>query len=151
MNVYRISKSKYKNDLEGIGAKIAGGRWNNIGIACIYTSESRALAVLAYAANIELDLMPRALHMTTCEIPEKEFYTFEEKDFPGDWNMMPSPQSTKDFGSIYLKDINILGIKVPSTIIPDEFNYLINPASKILSTITILESKDYVFDTRVKS
>lgn len=151
MKVFRISKSKWKEDLEGTGAKLAGGRWNNIGLACIYTSESRALAILEYAANVELELMPRALHMTSYEIPEKDFLTFTETDLPGDWKTVPAPQSTKDFGSVYLKNPDILGIKIPSAIIPDEFNYLINPGSKMLSSITIEEAKDYVFDVRVKS
>jgi RES domain-containing protein len=151
MKVYRLSTSKYQKDLEGIGAKLSGGRWNNKGLACIYSSESRALAVLEYAANIELDLIPRALNITTYEIPEMEFITFNEKDLPGDWRLMPSTQSTKDFGSIYLKDPEVLGIKVPSTVVPEEYNYLINPGSNKVSKITILDAKDFVFDVRVKS
>lgn len=151
MQVYRISKSKYKNDLEGNGAKRVGGRWNNIGIACIYTAESRALAVLEYSANVELDLIPRALHITTYEIPVNDFLTFDENDLPGTWMAIPGSQTTKDFGSTYLKNPDTLGIRVPSIIIPQEFNYIINPQSKIVSSIKIIESADYVFDVRIKA
>jgi RES domain-containing protein len=150
VKVYRVSKSKYKNDLEGIGAKLYGGRWNNIGVSCLYTSESRALAVLEFASNVELALIPRALHISCYEVPESEFVVFSEKDMPGDWKEAPSPQSTKDFGSNYFKDPNILGIRVPSTIIPDEFNYLINPESDELGSIEALDSKDFIFDVRIK-
>jgi RES domain-containing protein len=79
--------------------------------------------------------MPRALHITTYEIPENEFITFDQKHLPGDWRAAPAPQSTKDFGSALLKDPNVIGLKIPSTIVPDEFNYLINPASTKLHLI----------------
>jgi RES domain-containing protein len=150
MKVFRLSKSKYRKDLEGIGAKKAGGRWNNVNVACVYTSDSRALAVLEYSANIELEFVPRALHITTYEIPEDEFIQFDEADFPGEWKAVPSASSTKDFGSFYMNDPDVLGIKVPSILVPEEYNYLINPNAKNISTIHVLEAKDFIFDVRVK-
>ncbi|QPH40762.1 RES family NAD+ phosphorylase [Pedobacter endophyticus] len=150
MRVYRLSKSKYKNDLEGIGAKMAGGRWNKVGVACVYTSESRSLAILEYAANVDFDAMPRDLHNIEYEIPEQDFLTFEETQFPENWKEMPGPQSTKDFGSSYLNNRDVLGITVPSTIVPNEYNYLINPNSSKLAQIEIVQAITFVFDLRIK-
>ncbi len=151
MKVYRLSRSKYKNDLEGAGAKLAGGRWNKIGTACVYTSESRSLAILEYAVNVELESIPKELVITVYEIPQEEFLVFEEPQLPKNWMEMPSPQLTKDFGSNFLEDPNILGIRIPSTVVPDEFNYIINPNSNKLSRVHIIEAKDFVFDIRIKS
>jgi RES domain-containing protein len=109
MLVYRLSKSKYRNDLEGAGAKLYGGRWNNIGTPCIYTSENRSLAILEYASNVELDQMPRALHFTVYDIPEKEFVTIEIKNLPGNWKDAPSPQSTKDFWFCFFQGLRCIG------------------------------------------
>jgi RES domain-containing protein len=151
MLVYRLSKSKYRNDLEGIGAKLYGGRWNNIGTPCIYTSENRSLAILEYASNVELDQMPRALHFTVYDIPEKEFVTIEVKNLPGNWKDAPSPQSTKDFGSDFFKDSGVLGIRIPSAIVPEEYNFLINPAADKFSAVRVVDSKDFIFDVRIKN
>ena len=51
MEVYRIAKKEYLNDLSGTGAKINGGRWNREGLYMLYTSEHLSLAVLEILAN----------------------------------------------------------------------------------------------------
>ena len=61
MVVYRLGGTKYATDLTGEGARLFGGRWNNEGTPCIYTSQSRALAILEYTVNINIDDIPRAL------------------------------------------------------------------------------------------
>ena len=61
MKVYRLSKTKFAEDLTGEGARLNGGRWNHILTACLYTAESRALAVLEYTVNVNIDDIPRAL------------------------------------------------------------------------------------------
>lgn len=58
MLLYRIGKTKYAKDLDGIGAKVNGGRWNHEGVACIYTAESRALSLLEYSAHVSIDTIP---------------------------------------------------------------------------------------------
>ncbi len=150
MLVYRLSKHKYSRDLEGIGAKLHAGRWNNKSTPCIYTAESRSLAILEYSSNVELDLLPGALDMTTYEIPEAEFLEIRMEELPGNWNVSPSPQSTKDFGSRLFLETNFLGIKIPSVIVPDEFNYLINPLSNKAAVIKVIAIRDFVFDVRIK-
>jgi RES domain-containing protein len=150
MRLYRISKHKYARDREGIGAKLFGARWNNVGTACIYTSESRALAVLEYASNVELDNLPRALDLTIYEAPEEAFLKIEIQDLPGDWRLSPAPQSTKDFGSKYFADTGVFGLIIPSALIPEEFNYLINPESDNIGALRVIEANDFVFDVRIK-
>lgn len=95
--------------------------------------------------------MPRELQITIYEIPEFEFLFLAEKDLPGNWKEIPSPQSTKDFGFNYFKDPELLGICVPSTIVPEEFNYLINPTSHKLNAVKVVGSKEFLFDIRIKS
>ena len=56
MIVYRITKSPYRKDLSGMGAKLYGGRWNSKGIPLIYCSESRALAYAEVAIHLPLHL-----------------------------------------------------------------------------------------------
>lgn len=77
MIVYRIGRTKYAEDLTGEGARLNGGRWNHRLTACLYTSESRALAVLEYTVNVNIDDIPRALSISTVEIPEKNISNYQ--------------------------------------------------------------------------
>ena len=70
MIVYRIGSTKYANDLTGEGARLNGGRWNHKLTPCVYTSESRSLAILEYTVNVNVYDIPRALSMASIEIPE---------------------------------------------------------------------------------
>jgi len=150
MIVYRIGKSKYASDLTGEGARLYGGRWNNKLVGCLYTSESRALAVLEYSVNVNIDNIARALSVTTIEIPDRIIRIVNEQDLPGDWRRSPAPFSTKDFGSTLLLTAAEPVIKIPSTVIPDEFNYLLNPLHPDSKNFKIIDIKDFVYDVRIK-
>ncbi|MBM2839324.1 MAG: family phosphorylase, partial [Deltaproteobacteria bacterium] len=65
MDLFRIAKTKYINDLSGNGARVYGGRWNEKGVAVIYTSESRALAALEFLVHTPMALAPKDLSMLT--------------------------------------------------------------------------------------
>ena len=150
MLVYRISQLKYAGDLKGEGARLFGARWNNKNIACLYTSESRALALLEYTVNVHIDAIPRALSITVIEIPDKTLQILAEADLPGNWKKHPAPSSTKDFGSKLLLAAAEPVIKIPSTIIPNEFNYLLNPLHPESSHFKIIEISDFSYDVRIK-
>lgn len=149
MKVFRISKTQYANDLQGTGSKLFGGRWNHIDTPCIYTSESRALAVLEYSANIAIDFIPRALSLCVFEIDEAQIEVLEIKDLPGNWTETPAPKATKDFGTQWLKERKGI-LKLPSIIIPQEFNYLLNPHSE-KPGFELVDTSDFIYDLRIKN
>ena len=136
--------------MTGEGARLHGGRWNHKLTPCLYTSESRALALLEYTVNVNIDDIPRALSFTIFEIPDADIAKIKEKDLPGDWKAVPAPASTKDFGTSLLTAADHLVLKIPSTVIPDEFNYLINPAHPGHKECRIISTADFVYDVRIK-
>lgn len=148
MKVYRVSKTQYATDLEGTGSKLFGGRWNHIDFPCIYTSDSRALSILEYAVNANIDFIPRALSLCVFEIDEDQIFSLDEAELPGNWKAVPAPKSTKDYGTELLRKKYPV-VKIPSIIIPDEFNYILNPWGQDVH-IKLLESNDFVFDLRIK-
>ena len=127
MEVYHLGHTKYANQVTGEGARLNGGRWNHVGVPCIYASESQSLCVLEYAANVPLDLMPDNLSFTTYFLPDENIRTIETEDLPKNWNASPAPQQLKDLGTELLRSKKFLALKVPSAIIPSEFNYILNP------------------------
>ena len=151
MIVYRIGKTKYAGDLKGEGTRLFGGRWNNKMVGCLYTSASRALAVLEYTVNINIADIPRALSIIVIEIPDKPIRILSEADLPGNWKVSPAPASTKDFGSKLLLTAAEPVIRIPSPIIPNEFNYLLNPLHPDSAKFKIIEITDFSYDVRIKA
>ena len=150
MQVFRLSNTKYANDLTGEGARLFGGRWNHVGVPCVYTSENRALAVLEYSVNTNIDKILRNLSMVILDIPD-DVLDVPVSHLPGDWRDYPAPSSTKDFGSALISKGEHLIIKIPSTVIPQEFNYVINPRHHLITECKVVEVKDFVYDTRIKN
>ena len=150
MVVYRVSKTTFAKDLTGEGSRLFGGRWNHKFTACIYTSESRALALLEYTVNVNINNIPKLLSITSFNIPDDSIVQIKEKDLPVNWQDSPIPTSTKDFGTNLIKRQNTFIIKIPSCILPEEFNYLINPANNLINTVTIIDLKEFVYDPRLK-
>jgi RES domain-containing protein len=150
MIVYRVGSTKYANDLSGEGARLNGGRWNHPLTACVYTAASRALAVLELTVNSNIYNIPRALSIVSVEVPNTNIQTFTTADLPGDWRDTPAPASTKDFGTKLLQAAIHPVIRFPSSIIPEEFNYILNPAHPDSKLFKIVEMKDFVYDVRIK-
>jgi RES domain-containing protein len=149
MIVYRLSNTAYATDLTGEGARLNGGRWNHVDTPCLYTSGSRALAVLEFSVNVNVARILRYLSMVEMEIPG-DIYEVTIPDLPGNWREAPAPSSTKDFGTHLLNRREHAIIKIPSSIIPEEFNYLVNPRHPLIAACKVREVKDFIYDIRIK-
>lgn len=150
MEVYHLGKTKFAKQLNGEGARLHGGRWNMTGIPCIYASETKALSILEYAVNVHLEELPFSLSVAVYTIPEKSWKEFSVGELPQSWSQIPAPQETKEWGSYYLKQAKFLALKLPSVIIPSEFNFVLNPLHPDFKKVSIKEVHAFTFDTRIK-
>lgn len=150
MIVYRIGKTTFSRDLSGEGARLFGGRWNQVLTPCVYTSESRALALLEYTVNVNIDDIPRGLSITSIEIPGEGIHEVSQKELPGDWTTIPAPSSTREFGTAFLKSLAKPVLRIPSIIISHEFNYILNPLHTDSKRFKIVSVEDFVYDVRIK-
>jgi RES domain-containing protein len=150
MLVFRVGSTLYADDLSGAGARINGGRWNHVGVECLYTSESRALAVLEYTVNVNIHSIPRAISITTIDIGNLSVRELMESDLPGDWKKSPAPASTKNFGSKLIRKAVQAILKIPSSVISEEFNYVLNPTHVDFKKFRVLNISDFVYDVRIK-
>jgi RES domain-containing protein len=149
MIVFRLLHQNYGSGLSGKGAGIAGGRWNSPGIFMIYTSESRALCTAEVAVNLPLGNIPSGFEMISIFIPEDIIITeIREKDLLPGWRVFPLATITQKIGDEFIIQGKSLVMKVPSTVVPGDFNYLINPRHPDFGRIEIIEREPYNFDER---
>lgn len=150
MIVFRLSKAAYADDLSGKGAELTGGRWNSKGTAMVYTSESRALCAVEVAVHIPLGILPSDYMLITIEIPDRvKIEEISAADLPGDWNSMPSATMTRRIGDSFVKEMRSAGLKVPSAVIPGEFNFLVNPKHSDSAFIKLNAIQAFNFDSRL--
>lgn len=150
MHVHRLSKAKYSSDLSGIGARIAGGRWNLKGTAVLYTAQNRALATVEYLVHVPIAIIPKNLRMVTLEVPDAApKTTVSIKDLPLQWNQYPPPPELAKIGTDWITGNSQLLLYVPSAVVPGEYNLLINPSHPDMKYVKILHVEVYKFDKRL--
>ncbi len=151
MKLYRSCSFKYLHDLSGAGARINGGRWNSVGRAALYTSESKSLAILEVLANTPLAILRANFSILTLEITGS-FLTDEYtlSDLPAGWNAYPVPVSVTRMGDRWLTAGKTLLLKVPSVIVPSEYNVIVNPMHPDFSKIKITATEKLVIDKRIE-
>lgn len=154
MLVYRIEREKYlSSTLSGIGASMTKGyRWNSLHTKLVYTAESRALATLEVAVHLDLsEDLPSDRHFVEIEIPD-DILILEVKvdDLPSDWDSKPPISMTQIIGDDFVEQEEAAVLKVPSSIIPQESNYLINPSHSDAKRIIIKRTSPMDFDNRFK-
>lgn len=150
MVVYRIANKKYNQyTLSGIGAEKVGGRWNEAGTRAVYCSQNISLALLEYYVHSnKISNLPKELLVAKIEFPDS-FIIEHLSELPERWNQYPySSKSTQIFTKL-AKNRDFFGLKVPSAIVPMEFNFVLNPLYKDFGKVEIAEFIDLQIDDRL--
>jgi RES domain-containing protein len=154
MIVYRVEREKYlQKTLSGIGASMTKGyRWNSLNTKLVYTAESRALATLEVSVHLDLsEDLPSDRYYVEIEIPDEitilEVYI---EDLPTNWDSNPPTITTQTIGDDFVIENEGAVLKVPSSIVPQEFNYLINPNHPDSKKIRVISKTLMTFDSRFK-
>ena len=149
MVLYRIVKCSYADDLSGTGARLYGGRWNSEGKPAIYLASSRSLAVLEVLVHLPPLMIPDNYCLTEIEVPDDSVTNIAIEDLPNNWKDVSPPVALKQIGDEFLKNRAHLLMKVPSSIVPVEYNYLLNPTHSSLKKVKILKKETFDFDKRL--
>lgn len=148
--IWRLCAEKYAaSAFSGEGAELYGGRWSPPGLRVAYCAESRSLAMVEILANA--DEPDRLLHlrwsMVSAAVPETAIA--KPARFPSNWRKFPHPPDTQAFGAAWLKAGEHLALRVPSAVVPGEFNYLLNPAHPDFTQVVISPPERFAFDPRL--
>jgi RES domain-containing protein len=154
MIVFRIEREKYlKTSITGIGVSMSEGyRWNSFNTRIVYTAETRALATLEVPVHLDLsEDLPDDRYYVQIEIPDElSIQEVKLENLPDDWNSKPPGLITQIIGDDLVTYNEAAILKVPSSIVPQEVNYLINPRHPDSSTIKVISTEKILFDQRKK-
>ena len=150
MFLYRVANVKYKEStLSGIGAEKVGGRWNEVGTRAIYCSENISLALLEYYVHSEnIATLPKKILVAKIEIPD-EFEIEKLNELPEKWDQYPYSSETTSVFTDFAKSRDFFALKVPSTIVGMEHNYILNPLYKDFGKVAIIEFINLLIDSRL--
>ncbi|TKC00121.1 RES family NAD+ phosphorylase [Pedobacter cryophilus] len=148
MFVFRITIAKYADSLRASGR---ASRWNSNEVEMIYTSSSQSLACLENVVHRNLLGLNQSFRVLTIQIPkEVSISEFNLDELPFDWKLFHQMPLTQSLGDKWIQSEKSAVLKVPSSIIQQEYNYLINPAHKDFNKISINSIDPFVFDERIK-
>ncbi len=148
MLVYRIANCQHINDLSGKGAALYGGRWNSKDVYMVYTAESAALALLETVVHIG-KIPERGYCMITIQIPSDKILKTNPGKLPADWHKNPAPDILRTFGDQFITEGKYIALQVPSVIMPEGHNFLINPAHPDFKKVKITAQRTLTIDERL--
>ncbi len=153
--VWRIAtdtKSYEADDLSGKGAEASGGRWNTPGDAVVYAAESRALAGLETLVHLNVGGLPQNRYLVAITVPDDVWAsarTAAPSTLPVGWDAEPSGRASLRFGTEWLRAADSALLRVPSIIVPEECNVLINPLHRDSRRISAEKVRKWLYDPRL--
>jgi RES domain-containing protein len=152
ITAWRITQAIHVDSaFNGIGAWLEGGRWNRPGVHMVYTAQFLSLAVLEMMVHLPEDAL---LYSRYVRIPvqfeSSQVIEVPLSSLPEDWNSNPPPESTQKIGTAWAMGKKSLVLKVPSSVISEEYNYLINPLGPGADRLQFGEVEPFKFDPRIK-
>ena len=148
MNIFRICLSKYATSLQASGK---ANRWNKDDEYVIYAGESRALSALELVVHRASFNIKNDFKILSIEIDEDiEIKSIERTQLPDNWKKPEAYIKLQSFGSNWYQSQESVILKVPSIIIEEENNYIINTKHPFFQTkIHLKEIKEFVWDARL--
>ncbi|MGA3171741.1 MAG: RES family NAD+ phosphorylase [Chthoniobacteraceae bacterium] len=149
IEAWRIVKERRAaTAFSGDGAWEFGGRWNLPGTRMVYASQSKALAALELLVHL-IPPVTFKFKSIRIEFDESLVSNLDTTDLPDAWTASPPSLLTQRLGSRWAQEMRSAILAVPSAIIPEETNYLINPLHTDFSRIKLDPANDFAIDPRL--
>jgi RES domain-containing protein len=145
MILWRISRHR---DLSGTGGWRSPGRWHHAGQPIVYLAESPAGALLEVCVHTSANDVPPDFTLLKIEAPEVQIQAIQLDELPAGWQSQL--EFTRDVGTAWLRKRETSLLRVPSAIVPETANFLLNPTHPDAKEIKIIEAASYPFDLRLK-
>jgi RES domain-containing protein len=152
-DAYRIAshtRDYAATDLSGAGAAAVGGRWNRVGTPMVYASPTISLAVLETMAHLGSGNLPLNRYIVALDIPARVFDAAVVADPPAGWDAEPASLTSLDLGEAWAKSGASAILRVPSVIVPEEWNILVNPLHRDAKRINAVILRKQQYDRRMR-
>lgn len=148
MEVFRIALSKFAGELRASGLE---NRWNYRGQKVIYTAASRSLACLESLVHSSGETLLQRFSVMVIYVPDDLFVeSIDTSQLPAGWNVRSRPAKCQKTGSEWVISQRSLLLKVPSAILTNEYNYIINVNHPDFSKIKLIATEPFLFDRRLR-
>ncbi len=150
MRLWRITTRQWALDTLCDGARQYGGRWNPVGYPALYAGASIELCALEKFVHLA-DVPHPPLVLVAVDLPADEVVQARPPlaALPPDWADLPAPASTQEYGRRWLDAGSALAMRLPSAIIPESDNVLINPRHAAYGRIRLSVVRAFSFDARM--
>ena len=151
MIIWRLCKARYsKQLLSGEGARLNGGRWSYPGTAVVYTAGTLSLAVLELLVHLDYEVAPADMVKVQILVPSSaSIEKVKIESLPKNWRNYPAPESLQKIGSSWAMGKRSLLLEVPSAVIPEERNYLVNPEHPDFKVLKVERLERFKLDSRL--
>jgi len=151
ISIWRIDKKRHSaSTFSGEGAALYGGRWNPQGVRVVYASQTLALAVLEKFVHLEGVAGGISFVSFKIDVPGSvKIKHLDVANLPKNWRNVPAPAATQEIGLNWSQKNESVILRVPSTIIPSEYDYLINPLHPDFESLKISKPAPFAFDSRL--
>jgi RES domain-containing protein len=143
-----VAEARADTAFDGEGSYKYGNRWNHEGTRVVYlahTTSLAALEILVHAKKYQALPMYSAFSVTF-----DERLLSDVPSLPNDWQQSPAPESTKTLGSRWAAGKRSVVLRVPSVIVPWEYNYVLNILHPDFRRVKIGKSLSFTFDRRLE-
>jgi RES domain-containing protein len=150
MHAYRIAERPWALDATGAGAAMFGGRWNEINVPALYAGLSVEICALEKLVHLA-GRSPRNLVLVRLSLPDAPTLYLEPvlTALPEDWQTLPAGPQAARFGSDWLESGRQLGLIVPSVVLPEARNIVLNPRHPAMREVRLDILREFSFDVRL--
>jgi RES domain-containing protein len=149
--VWRIARRPHALDRVGAGARQDGGRWNRPGTGVIYAGSTIAIAALERFVHLA-GVVPADLVLVRVTLPDGcSTETPVGSDLPRDWDLVPAGPGSTDFGTRWAQEKRSLVLYVPSVVLREEKNAVLNPAHAEFARVKLIIERKFSYDPRLYS
>ena len=150
--VWRLARSEFANELDGEGSRLFGGRWTSRGRNALYAASHLSLSILEVYVNIPQELRDDLpfLQAVRIAIPDDLAATqISQEQLAGFMTQDDPIAASRRAGDGWLDRGGTLVLEVPSVLVPEETNLILNPAHPRMAEVNIIGSLAFRFDPRL--